>query len=208
MLSMAYKVRQVQYFIFLNFPSLKSNKKAINLFISSADYRYGPITTIRCKGRITKHISWSAFEFSKRDWERVKEVSEILAVRRCYMSFMQQLILLWYYKDSNQVQQYFSAKKYLMLWQALPAIEELQTAWEAKQDDDHFSAYWTAINNGLVKLNKYDSQFDEKPTYILALGMLCFKLLEQHPNMYHSSAPILQTCLYQACMGWTSGTRS
>jgi len=33
--------------------------------------------------------------------------------------------------------------------------------------------YGTAINNGLSKLNKYYSQFDEKPAYIIALGMSC-----------------------------------
>ena len=44
-------------------------------------------------------------------------------------------------------------------------------AWEAEQDDEHFSAYQTAINNGLAKLNKYYSRFNEKPAFILALGM-------------------------------------
>jgi hypothetical protein len=56
------------------------------------------------------------------------------------------------------------------LWHALPAIEELQTAWEAKRDNVRFAKYQTAINDGLAKLNKYYSRFDEKPAYILALG--------------------------------------
>jgi hypothetical protein len=56
------------------------------------------------------------------------------------------------------------------LWRALPAIEELQTAWEAKRDNVRFAKYRTAINDGLAKLNKYYSRFDEKPAYILALG--------------------------------------
>jgi len=55
-------------------------------------------------------------------------------------------------------------------------IEELQTAWEAKRDSDRFSTYQTAINNGLEKLNKYYSRFDEKPAYILALGTPFFEL--------------------------------
>jgi len=55
-------------------------------------------------------------------------------------------------------------------------IEELQTAWEAKQDSDCFSTYQTAINDGLKKLNKYYSWFNEKPAYILALGMPFFEL--------------------------------
>ena len=51
-------------------------------------------------------------------------------------------------------------------------IEELQTAWEAKHDNPRFAVYRTAIKDGLMKLNKYYSRFDEKPAYILALGML------------------------------------
>jgi hypothetical protein len=57
-----------------------------------------------------------------------------------------------------------------MLWRALPAVEELQTAWEAKRDNEHFSMYSTAIMDGLAKLQKYYSRFDEKPSYVLALG--------------------------------------
>jgi hypothetical protein len=57
-----------------------------------------------------------------------------------------------------------------MLWRALPAIEELQTAWEEKRDDPQYSLYKPAIEDGLAKLNKYYSQFDEKPSYVLGLG--------------------------------------
>jgi hypothetical protein len=59
-----------------------------------------------------------------------------------------------------------------MLWRALPAMEALQTAWEAKCDDPHFAIYYNAINKGLAKLQKYYSRFDEKPSYVLALGKL------------------------------------
>jgi hypothetical protein len=57
------------------------------------------------------------------------------------------------------------------LWRALPAIEELQTAWEAKRDDPRFGVYKSAISDGLSKLNKYYSRFDEKPVFVLALGL-------------------------------------
>jgi len=71
-----------------------------------------------------------------------------------------------------------------MLWRALSAIEELQTAWEAKRDNAHFSTYRTAINDGLAKLNKYYSRFDEKPVYILAFGMALFELLSPSHNLH------------------------
>ena len=64
----------------------------------------------------------------------------------------------------------FSSEQLPTLWRALPAIESLQTAWEAKRDDPHFAIYYSAINDGLAKLQKYYSRFDEKPSYVLALG--------------------------------------
>jgi hypothetical protein len=88
------------------------------------------------------------------------------------------------YKDSNRIQQYFSAEKRPTLWQALPAIEELQTTWEAKRDNTRFLTYRTAINNRLAKLNKYYSRFDEKPVFILALGMSLFTLLGPGHNLH------------------------
>ena len=45
--------------------------KAIILFIQTADLLYGPITTIRQNGRITKKIPWTAFTLTDSDWERV-----------------------------------------------------------------------------------------------------------------------------------------
>ena len=68
------------------------------------------------------------------------------------------------------MQHKFSAQKQPTLWRALPVIEDLQTAWEAKCDDEKYSMYRNAINDGLEKLKKYYSRFDQKPSYILALG--------------------------------------
>ncbi|KAH9058984.1 hypothetical protein EDB83DRAFT_2315880 [Lactarius deliciosus] len=74
-------------------------------------------------------------------------------------------------QDSNHIQQYFSSKKQPMLWRALPAIEELQTVWEEKRDNPQYVIYKSAINDGLAKLNKYYSQFNEKPSYVLSLRL-------------------------------------
>jgi hypothetical protein len=49
-------------------------------------------------------------------------------------------------------------------------IEELQTAWEKKRASVRFARYHAAIDDGLAKLNKYYSRFDEKIAYIIALG--------------------------------------
>ncbi|KAH9955089.1 hypothetical protein BGW80DRAFT_1467274 [Lactifluus volemus] len=59
----------------------KSHKlhESINLFISMADQRYSPITTIHHNGHILKCIPWTTFIITKNNWERVKEVLEILA---------------------------------------------------------------------------------------------------------------------------------
>lgn len=106
----------------------------------------------------------------------MEEAAEILQVCERSIPFCKRLIPLWHYKDLNKIQQYFSAEKRPTLWQALPAIKELQTAWEAKQDNNYFSAYQTAINDGLGKLAKYYSQFDKKPAYVIALSTSFFEL--------------------------------
>jgi hypothetical protein len=74
------------------------------------------------------------------------------------------------------LQHYFSSERLPTLWRVLPAIEALQTAWEAKCEDPHFTIYYDAINKGLAKLRKYYSRFDEKPSYVLALGKLSLNL--------------------------------
>jgi hypothetical protein len=47
-----------------------------------------------------------------------------------------------------------------------------------KRDDRHYAVYQDAIVDGLAKLNKYYSQFDEKSSLVLALG----KLIPCTPN--------------------------
>ena len=82
MLSVSHKLRQVQCFniaLTLSQPTYPP-VQPINLFVASADHRYGPITTIRRGGQVAKHIPWSAFTLTEQDWERVMEAAEILAV--------------------------------------------------------------------------------------------------------------------------------
>lgn len=79
-------------------------------------------------------------------------------------------VLTSHYQDSKNIQHYFSSERLPTLWRALPAIEELQTAWEARHDDSHFVEYRDAITDRLQKLHKYYSRFDKKPSYLLALG--------------------------------------
>lgn len=43
-------------------------------------------------------------------------------------------------------------------------------ALEAKHDDERYILYWDAIQDGLDKLKKYYSCFNQKPTFILALS--------------------------------------
>jgi hypothetical protein len=81
------------------------------------------------------------------------------------------------YQDSRALQHCFSSEQLPTLWCALPAIEALQTAWEAKCNDPHFAIYYNVISKGLTKLQKYYSKFDEKPSYVLALGTLPSNLL-------------------------------
>ncbi len=73
-------------------------------------------------------------------------------------------------QDTNAIQQYFSSDKRPTLWKALPAIEWLQTLWEAKAANEKYAMHKNTIQDGIAKLCKYYSRFDDKPAYILALG--------------------------------------
>lgn len=53
----------------------------IKVFVSTADLRFGPITTIRRRGQPIKKIPWTAFQLSDADWEKVRLCGDILEVR-------------------------------------------------------------------------------------------------------------------------------
>ncbi|KIM57749.1 hypothetical protein SCLCIDRAFT_129722, partial [Scleroderma citrinum Foug A] len=65
----------------------------INLFISSADELFGPITTIRHMGHPVVHILWSAFALNVSDWEHINDVHGIVS-------------------DANKLQQSFSSENH------------------------------------------------------------------------------------------------
>ena len=45
---------------------------------------FGSITTLRTGGKVTKRIPWMAFRLAPEDWQRVRDVCEILAVRHSF----------------------------------------------------------------------------------------------------------------------------
>ena len=85
MLTISHKLHQVRYLASVPIANHQFVWQLINLFIASADHHYGPITTIQHEGHIVKHIPWSAFQLSGRDWARVIEAAEILAVCDCFL---------------------------------------------------------------------------------------------------------------------------
>lgn len=72
--------------------------------------------------------------------------------------------------DANNIQHLFSSTSHPVLWRAIPAFEDLQTAWEEKRATNKYKMYAAAIDSGLEKLRKYYHKFDEKDVYVLALG--------------------------------------
>ncbi|KAG2053975.1 hypothetical protein BDR06DRAFT_885007, partial [Suillus hirtellus] len=55
------------------------------------------------------------------------------------------------------------------LWCAIPAIEELQTTWEMKNDLPKYEIFKDTIQAGLNRIGKYYWKFDNKPVYVLTL---------------------------------------
>ena len=127
-------------------------RQPINLFINSADELFGPITTVRRPGMPVKCIPWTAFAFLSSDWDWIKDLHAIIS-------------------DANNLQQIFSFDTQPTLWQAIPAYEELLSTWEVKLTMSVFEQYSEALQRGMEKIRKYYTKFDEKPAYILALGM-------------------------------------
>ncbi|KAI0054957.1 hypothetical protein BV25DRAFT_1777287, partial [Artomyces pyxidatus] len=119
-------------------------------FVMSADELYGPITTLKKDGKTVKRIPWSAFKIKESDWSRINDIIAIL-------------------KDANSIQQLFSAEKVPTLWRALPAIENLLTAWEDKYEDPVYSLYAPGLEMAIDKIRKYYTKFDDKPAYILSI---------------------------------------
>ena len=81
------------------------------------------------------------------------------------------------FQDSNNIQQLFSSEEALSLWRALLGMEELQSNWEEKRDDEHYEDYCDAIEAGLDKLKKYYLKFDDLPQIILSMCMFVFLFL-------------------------------
>src|ERR1700678_2716157 len=170
MLEQSHKLRQASILtIFSLFRVLTSRcEQRIALFLASADEMYGPITTLRRDNRISKHIPRSAFKLTDLDWTRVVDARDILGVSIVNFTYIFHSFI--FIQDSNRIQEYFSSEKQPTLWRALPALEELQTAWETKRDSPRYALYKDALNEGLAKIRKYYTRLDQKPSFVLALG--------------------------------------
>ena len=59
----------------------------------------------------------------------------------------------------------------------VPALEQLQSAWEKKCDSPKYALYKDALTDGLEKVGKYYSHLNEKPSFVLALGKSLIPLL-------------------------------
>ncbi|KAF9230993.1 hypothetical protein BU15DRAFT_82948 [Melanogaster broomeanus] len=81
-------------------------RQPVNLFISSANELFGPVTSHRRPGQPTKHLPWTAFTMTPSDWERVNDVYLIIS-------------------DANSIQHIFSHDHLATLWHAIPAFEVL-----------------------------------------------------------------------------------
>jgi hypothetical protein len=80
MLHRAFELRQVCGHYCSTRVSITCPRQAIKLFLSTADEKFGPITTLRRQGAVVKHIPWTAFMFTESDWTRVVNARAILEV--------------------------------------------------------------------------------------------------------------------------------
>lgn len=113
------------------------------------------------------------FALTDRDWKWVANTRDILKVTLIVI-FVAKVELTMWWQNSNDIQQLFSYEQQLTLWCTLPALEELQTAWEDKKKLKHFALYKDAINARLSKLQKYYLQINTKPVFVLALSAFLY----------------------------------
>jgi len=81
-----------------------------------------------------------------------------------------QMIIL----DMSNIQHLFSPENHPMLWHAIPAFEELLSAWEEKLVMDKYTLYQNTLDHSIDKLKKYYHKFDQKDVYVLILGIKLF----------------------------------
>jgi len=103
---------------------------------------------------------------------------------------------------------HFSADQHPTLYHALPALEDLQSAWEDKLEDSRYELYHDALKDGLAKIKKYYCKFDEKPAYIISLGKCSVVSLYSISICLFSASPVLQAGLHQNCVGRIGGSSS
>lgn len=82
------------------------------------------------------------------------------------------LILLISIQDARNVQHKFAAETIPTLYNVLPAVEELLTAWGSKIYDPCYTIFVNALEVGIDKLQKYYNWFDLKPAILINLGKL------------------------------------
>ena len=114
------------------------------------------------------------------------------------------LVLTLFLKDANSILHYFSSERHPTLWRAIPAIERLQSAWEAKRDHHRYELYSNALTDGLEKIRKYYLRFDQKPAYIVSLGR-SQRSISTPLTLHDSSTSVLQAQLHTDGVGWTEG---
>jgi hypothetical protein len=107
-------------------------------------------------------------------------------------------------QDANSILHYFSSEKHPTLWHAIPAIERLQSAWEAKRDHPRYELYSDALTDGLEKIQKYYLRFDQKPAYIISLGR-SQRSISALLTLRDSSTSVLQAQLHTDGVGWSEG---
>ncbi|KZS86554.1 hypothetical protein SISNIDRAFT_420757, partial [Sistotremastrum niveocremeum HHB9708] len=127
-------------------------REAVDLFLKGADALFGPITTVKLKGQRAKKIPWMAFFLSKELWEKVLRCTEIL-------------------EDADIIQHLFSSDNDPSLYLLIPVVEELLTAWEEKEDVERYAEYTAGLEKSRLKVQKYYSKFDQKPSIVLSLAI-------------------------------------
>jgi hypothetical protein len=153
--------------------SLSDKKQGIDQFVLLADAseKVPPLP---------KDRSYADFQFTKKDWDHLSIIYEVLRVSPCFFtcpSVPHHLPLLLYQEPSN-VQQTFSNEKMPTMWRIISALEFPIKCWESMVEQPRFRDVKDAIMHGVRNLKKWYRKVDNMSSaYFICLSALPPRLL-------------------------------
>jgi hypothetical protein len=123
---------------------------------------------------LPKDRSYADFQLTKKDWDRLSVIHEVLRVRVHLFSHVRHVshhLPHLLYQEPSNVQQTFSNERTPTVWRIIPALEFLIKRWESMVEQHRFRDVKDAITQGVNNLQKWYRKVDNTSSaYFICLG--------------------------------------